>query len=216
MFVRAFEPDEDYDPRTSPATVSSRYGVYLNRSIARRFACDGGPTVDAGEFVAFGMGDCAAADHGAALCAHPPGVVQDTSMRWDDDRHLAVCRRVGCLVATRGGGTGVFHVRRWTRDEHGHWLSPDDYAHPNAVAVLRVAACRWLVFRCRRRGTGTARPDTTTAKRAVLAICANAQRCPGRRVFAFDPPHNGRTMSGAVAATARTLGASGGMPGSVG
>src|SRR5262245_57510639 len=130
MFVRAFEPDEDYDHGFASNGVS-RYGAYLSQHRGR-FACDGKPTADAGEFAAAAWG-----------IAQPPimvppyvrahGRVQDTAVRWDDDRHLAVCVELAVSSPPEAAGL-AYPWRRWTRDEHGHWLPPDDYAHPHALA----------------------------------------------------------------------------------
>jgi hypothetical protein len=181
MFVRAFEPDEDYDHDLASDGVS-RYGAYLAQH-RRRFAGDGQPTADTGEFAA-----------AAWRIAQPPimvppyvrthGRVQDTSVRWDEDRHLAACVELAVSSPPEAAGL-AYPWRGWTRDEHGRWLIPVDYARPHAVAVLCVAVPLAGVSLPSPRYRDGA-PDTTTAKRAVLAICATLNAALVD-VFAFDP-----------------------------
>jgi hypothetical protein len=176
-----FTPDDEYD-RNHASDGASRYGAYLAQ-YAALFNDDDQPTADAGRFA------------GAAWrIALPPvmapgyvrahGRVQHTQFRWDEDQRQAVCADLAVSSAPEAAEL-VRPWRRWTRDEHGRWHGPDDYAHPVALTVLRIAVPLTnipLPDPCYCAGL----PDTRTAKLAVRAICVTVNAAL-QSVVAFDP-----------------------------
>jgi hypothetical protein len=181
LYERVFEPDEEYD-RNHASNSVSRYAAYLAQ-YRHLFRQDGQPSTDAGWFA-----------QAAWQIAHTPtmsppyvrchGRVQDASVQRDEDGHQAVL--VELAVSSAPEATGLASSwRRWTRDEHGHWLRPDDYAHPTALTVLQIAVPLDDVRLPHPRYQGD-RPDVTTAKRAVQAVCVavnTALAC----VVGYDP-----------------------------
>src|SRR5947209_15105052 len=154
IFIRAFEPDEDYDQAHASDGVS-RYGAYLAQHAYLFTNDDDEPTTDPEQFA------------GAAWrVAHHPtmapgyvrshGRVQATSMHWDDESQPAVCVELAVSSAPEAA-CFTFPWRRWTRDELGHWQAPENFARPNALTVLRIALplSGWTL---RRRATAPVRP----------------------------------------------------------
>jgi hypothetical protein len=170
MFIRAFEPDEDYD-RTHASDGVSRYGAYLAQHAYLFTDEHDQPTTDAELFA------------GAAwkIAHHPTmapgyvrshGRVQTTSVHWDDESHSAV--RVELAVSSAPeAACFTYPWRRWTRDERGRWLPPENYARPNALTVLRIALplARLTLPRPRYVPGRPGCPDTDTAKEAVQTLC---------------------------------------------
>jgi hypothetical protein len=181
LYVRVFEPDEEYDRNYASDRVS-RYGVYLAQ-YQHLFCEDGQPTTDAGWFAQ------AAWRIAQTPTMSPPyvrrhGRVQDTCVRSDEDGRQALC--VDLAVSSAPEAVELAYPwRRWTRDEHGHWLGPDDFARPNVVTVLRVAVPLDAARLPQPRYHGD-QPDVATAKRAVQAICATVNATLAS-VVGFDP-----------------------------
>lgn len=181
LYERVFEPDEEYD-RNHASNGVSRFDAYLSQ-YRHLFREDGQPTTDAGWFAQV-----------AWQIAHPPtmlpgyvrchGRVQDTSVRWDEDGHQAVCVELAVSSAPEAASLGP-EWRRWTRDEHGHWLRPDNHAHPTALTVVHIAVPLGGVRLPQPRYQGD-QPDVTTAKRAVQAICASVNTILAS-VVGYDP-----------------------------
>jgi hypothetical protein len=181
IFIRAFEPDEDYD-RSHASDGVSRYGAYLARH-AYLFQDDDQPTTDPELFAgaAWRVAQHATMTPGYVR-AH--GRVQATSTQWDDDSRLAVWVELAVSSAPEAVRF-TFPWRRWTRDELGHWLAPVDYTRPNLLTVLRVAIpLTGVALPSPRYVNG--RPDTATAKQAVSIICRTLN-APLAHVLAFDP-----------------------------
>jgi hypothetical protein len=185
IFIRAFEPDDDYD-HTHASNGVSRYGAYLAQYAYLFTDDDDQPTTDPELFA------------GAAWkVAHHPtmapgyvrthGRVQTTSVHWDDESHPAVCVELAVSSAPEAA-CFTFPWRRWTRDEAGHWLAPENYARPNALTVLRIALPLTGVTlpSPRYRDGRPGRPDTATAKQAVQTLC-RMLNAPLAYVLAFDP-----------------------------
>jgi hypothetical protein len=176
-----FTPDDEYD-RTYASDGTSRYGAYLAQYAALFNDADQ-LTTDAGRFA------------GAALkIALPPvmgpgyvrthGRVLHTQVSWDEDERQAVC--VDLAVSSPPEAAELVRPwRRWTRDGHGRWSEPDDYAYPVALTVLRIAV-PLTGIPLPDPGYRAGLPDTRTAKLAVRAICVTVNAAL-QSVVAFDP-----------------------------
>jgi hypothetical protein len=182
IFIRAFEPDEDYD-RTHASNGVSRYGAYLAQHAHLFSDGDNEPTTDPELFAA-------AAWRIAQLPTMCPGYVrahgrvQATSVHWDEDGLPAVCVELAVSSAPEAA-CFTFPWRRWTRDELGHWVAPVDHSRPNVITALRIAvplAGVSLPHPCYEND----QPDTATAKQAVKVIC-RVLNAPLAYVLAFDP-----------------------------
>lgn len=181
LYERVFEPDEEYD-RNHASDGVSRYAAYLTQ-YRHLFCQDGQPTTDAGWFaqVAWQIAQSPIMSPAYVRCH---GRVQDTSVRWDEDGRQAVCLDLAVSSAPEAAGlTSAW--RRWTRDEHGHWLRPDDYAHPTVLTVLHLAVPLAGMRLPEPRYQGE-QPDITTAKRAIQAICASVNAALAS-VVGYDP-----------------------------
>ncbi|HEX3783292.1 MAG TPA: hypothetical protein VHX38_26805 [Pseudonocardiaceae bacterium] len=181
IFIRAFEPDEGYD-RTHASNGVSRYGAYLAQH-AHLFTDDDEPTADPALFAAVAW-RIAQQPTMAPGYVRAHGRVQTTSVHWDEDGQPAVCVELAVSTAPEAA-CFTFPWRRWTRDELGHWVPPEDYSRPNAVTVLRISvplAGVTLPRPCYDHD----RPDTDTAKQAVQIIC-RILNAPLAYVLAFDP-----------------------------
>lgn len=181
LYVRVFEPDEEYD-RNYASDHVSRYGVYLAQY--RHMFCENDQLSTDAAWFAHAAWQIAQTPTMSPAYVRRHGRVLDTCVRWDDDGRQAVCIELAVSSAPEAVDL-AYPWRRWTRDEHGHWLRPDDYAHPHALTVLQVAVplddARLPPPRYRRD-----QPDVTTAKRAVQAICATVNATLAS-VVGFDP-----------------------------
>jgi hypothetical protein len=182
IFIRAFEPDEDYD-RAHASDGVSRYGAYLDSHAYLFTDDDDQPTTDP-ELFAGAAWRVAQAPTMAPGYVRAHGRIQGTSTRWDEECRVAV--RVELAVSSAPeAACFTFPWRRWTRDEQGHWAEPCDYARPNALTVLRVEIPLTGVTLPRPRYVH-GWPDTATAKQAVATIC-RVLNAPLAYVLAFDP-----------------------------
>jgi hypothetical protein len=185
-FIRAFEPDEDYD-RAHASDGVSRYGVYLAQH-AHMFAdeSDGRPTADPVLFAGTAW-EIAHSQTMTPAYVRTHGRVQATSVRWDDKSDAAVF--VVLAVSSPPEAVGfTFPWRRWTRDELGRWVGPSDFSRPTALAVLRVEVPLTgvdLPSPCYVDGH-PGQPDTATAKRAVQIVCRTLNAALVH-VLTFDP-----------------------------
>lgn len=181
MFVRAFEPDDEYD-RTYASDGASRYGAYLG-AYAHWFSNDHKPSGDAQWFAAMAWRTAQRPVMSPAYVRHH-GRVQTTFVNWDDNGNAAV--RVDLAVSSAPEATCLAYPwRRWTRDELGRWLEPDDYARPNAVTLLQVAmplADMPLPEPCYQLTA----PDTAVAKQAVRVICRTLNGAL-TQLLSYDP-----------------------------
>ena len=182
IFIRAFEPDDDYD-QAHASDGASRYGAYLANHAYLFTDDDNEPTTDA-ELFAGAAWRVAQSPTMAPGYVRAHGRIQATSTHWDDESRLAVCVELAVSSAPEAA-CFTFPWRRWTRDDVGHWAAPSDYARPNALTVLRMALPLTgvsLPRPCYQHG----RPDTATAKQAVAIICRTLN-APLAYVLAFDP-----------------------------
>jgi hypothetical protein len=185
-FIRAFEPDEDYD-HTHASDGVSRYGVYLAQH-AHMFTDehDGKPTTDPVLFAGTAW-EIAHSQTMSPAYVRSHGRVQATSVRWDDEWHAAAFVMLAVSSPPEAAGF-TFPWRRWTRDELGRWVSPSDFSRPTALTVLRVEVPL--------TGLDLPRPcylderpdcpDTDTAKQAVQILCRTLNAALAH-VLAFDP-----------------------------
>jgi hypothetical protein len=185
IFIRAFEPDEDYDQAHASDGVS-RYGACLASHAYLFTDEDDEPTSDP-ELFAGAAWRVAQQPTMAPGYVRTHGRVQATSVHWDDESHPAVCVELAVSSAPEAA-CFTYPWRRWTRDEAGHWLPPENYARPNALTVLRVALPLWGLSLPRPRYVSgrPGCPDTATAKQAVATIC-RMLNAPLAYVLAFDP-----------------------------
>ena len=185
IFIRAFEPDEDYDQAHASDGVS-RYGAYLAQPRLpvhrRRRRADHRPGTVRGRRLAVAQHPTMAPGY-----VRWHGRVQATSTHWDDESQPAVCVELAVSSAPEAA-CFTFPWRRWIRDELGHWLPPENFARPNALTVLRIAIPLSGVTLPRPRYVGgrPGCPDTATAKQAVQTIC-RVLNAPLAYVLAFDP-----------------------------
>jgi hypothetical protein len=185
-FIRAFEPDEDYD-RAHASDAVSRYGVYLAQH-AYMFTDEdhGQPTTDPVLFAgaAWQIANSQTMEPGYVR-AH--GRVQVTEVRWDYEANPAVCVALAVSFAPEAAGF-TYPWRRWTRDELGHWVCRLDFTRPTAVTTLRVEVPLTGVdlpspcYLDRVPGC----PDTAAAKQAVAILCRLLNAALAH-VLAFDP-----------------------------
>jgi hypothetical protein len=176
-----FAPDDEYD-RIYASNSVSRYSVYLAQ-YAVLFKEGDEPTKDAGRFAGAAW-RIALPPIMAPGYVHAHGRVQRVEVRGDEEQRLAACVDLAVSSAPEAAGL-VYPWRRWIREDGGCWREPDDYAHPAALTVLRVAvplAGVPLPDPCYRHGL----PDTTSAKQAVRAVCVTVNAAL-RSVVAFDP-----------------------------
>ena len=185
MFIRAFEPDEDYD-HTHASDGVSRYSAYLAQRAYLFTDEDDQPTTDPELFA----GAAWKITHSPIMApgyvrAH--GRVQTTSVHWDDESRSAVCVELAVSSAPEAASF-TYPWRRWSRDDHGHWLPPENYARPNALTVLRIAIpLAGVTLPSPRYVAGRPGcPDTETAKQAVQTLC-RMLNAPLAYVLAFDP-----------------------------
>jgi hypothetical protein len=182
IFIRAFEPDDEYDQAHASDGVS-RYGAYLAQRAYLFADDDDEPTTDP-ELFAGAAWRVAQQPTMAPGYVRTHGRVQATSTHWDDDARLAVRAELAVSSAPEAV-CFTYPWRRWTRDEAGHWVEPEDNTRPNALTVLRIAIPLTgvtLPRPCYDHG----RPDTATAKQAVAVICRTLN-APLAHVLAFDP-----------------------------
>lgn len=181
MFVRAFEPDDEYD-RTYASDGVSRYGAYL-QNYAHWFDEDCKPSTHAERFAAAAW-RIAQIPVMAPAYVRRHGRVRTTFIDWDDRGNAAV--RVDIAVSSAPEAVCLAYPwRRWTRDELGRWLEPESYNQPGAVTVLQVAMPLADMPLPEPRYELWA-PDTTVAKQAVQVICG-AVNIALTRVLAYDP-----------------------------
>lgn len=180
---RPFQPDDEYD-RTYASDGVSRFGAYLAQ-YSRWFDDDGVPTTDPREFAAAAW-RIAQSPIMAPAYVRAHGRIQAAEVRWDDDYRPAVC--VDLAVSSSPEAAGLTYPwRRWTRDEADHWISPHDYARPNALTILSVAVPITGVALPHPRYRGDLPgADTPTAKLAIQAICGTLNAALAH-VVAFDP-----------------------------
>lgn len=181
MSARAFEPDEEYD-RAYASDGFSRYGAYL-ASYAHWFVDHDMPTTSVEGFAAMAWRVAQSPVMSPPYVRHP-GRVQITFVSWDDDGRAAV--RVDLAVSSAPEALCLaLPWRRWKRDEHGHWLEPDDHTSPNAITVLQVALPLADIPLPEPRYQ-LSKPDTAVAKQAVRAICG-ALNGALAQVLSYDP-----------------------------
>ena len=184
-FIRAFEPDEDYD-RAHASDGVSRYGVYLAQRASMFIDEDRQPTTDAVLFA----GTAWEVAHGQTMTpsyVRTHGRVQQTSTRWDDELQAAVFVMLAVSAPPEAVGF-TYPWRRWTRDELGRWIPPSDFSRPTALTVLRVEVPLTGVDLPSPRYLDEQPdcPDTATAKQAVQIIC-RALNAAVAHVLAYDP-----------------------------
>lgn len=176
-----FATDDEYD-RIYASNGVSRYSAYLAQ-YAALFKDGDDPTTDVGRFagVAWRIALSPIMSPGYVR-AH--GRVQRVEIRWDEEQRLAACVDLAVSSAPEAAGL-AYPWRRWVCDDGGRWHEPDDFAHPTALTILRVAvplAGVPLPDPRYRRDV----PDTRAAKQAVRAICVTVNAAV-RSVVAFDP-----------------------------
>ena len=184
-FIRAFEPDEDYD-RAHASDGISRYGVYLAQYAHMFIDENDRPTTDPALFAgsAWEIAHCQTM---TPSYVRTHGRVQQTSTRWDDDWNAAVFVMLAVSAPSEAVGF-TYPWRRWTRDELGRWVSPSDLSRPTALTVLRVEVPLTGVDLPSPRylDNHPGCPDTATAKEAVQIICRLLNAAVAH-VLASDP-----------------------------
>lgn len=190
-FIRAFEPDEDYD-RAHASDGISRYGVYLVQYAHMFIDENDRPTTDPAQFAgsAWEIAHCQTM---APSYVRTHGRVQQTSTRWDDDWNAAVFVMLAVSAPPEAAGF-TYPWRRWTGDELGRWVSPPDLSRPTALTMLQVevpltgsicpAPVTWTTTPAARTRPPRKRPCRSSAacSTPLLRTCSHPTRSPG-------PPH---------------------------
>lgn len=180
--ARLFVPDDRYD-RDHASDLSSRYGAYLRRNLARFLDAEDLPTRDPLEFAA------AAWQIAQAPVMSPPYVlahrrVLGTVPLFDDAGRLAISVEVAADVPAElvGGLRG-----RWVGwDRRQRWSAPVTNDHPVATAVLHFRVPMSAEGLPRPSYSALAEPDVATAKDAISIVCGRLDAALSGAFAQFD------------------------------